>query len=121
MKINFAQVSHEDVDTFGDDGLFGPNEDGEFFYNTVEFGTNAGGLDEVAIHDTAGRYMPITVEHIPGLIAALHEVYALAAELKQAERVTQFATSHSTGHVTDSTLRVKYNSEDLINALSKGV
>jgi hypothetical protein len=77
MKINFAQVSASDVDMFGDEGLFGPDDNGNFYYNYVEYGTNPGGVDEVAIIDGCNRYMPIAMESVPALIDALLVAYRL--------------------------------------------
>ena len=102
MKINFAQVPHHDVDTFGDDSLFGPDDAGNFYYNYVEFGTNPGGTDEVCIVDSCDRYMPIAVDSIPDLIAALDSAYNLAQALKNAELITDYVNSDAQAHVTDN-------------------
>lgn len=101
MKINFAQVPASDVDMFGDDNLFGPDAEGNFYYNYVEFGTNPGGIDEVAITDGCGRYMPIAIDSIPELIAALEGAYKLATALKNAEHITDYVNSDAQAHVTD--------------------
>jgi len=99
MKINFAQVPHADVDTFGDTNLFGPDKSGNFYYNYVEFGTNPGGVDEVAITDGCGRYMPIAVENIPELIAALTEVARISDKLTLARQLEMYAESDSEAYV----------------------
>lgn len=104
MKINFAQVPHQDIDTFGDDNLFGPDDTGNFYYNYVEFGTNPGGTEEVAITDGCNRYMPITVEHIPDLISALAECYAIAKSLKSAEKINDYVTSQAQAYVTPNNI-----------------
>lgn len=93
MKINFAQVPAEDVDSFGDEGLFGPDIDGNFYYNYVEFGTNPGGTEEVAITDGCGRYMPITVEHIPSLIDSLLTAYRMHLTQQSAQNELEMITS----------------------------
>jgi hypothetical protein len=104
MKINFAQVPHTDIDMFGDDNLFGPDESGNFYYNYVEFGTNPGGADEVAIHDGCNRYMPIAVEHIPALIAALDECFKIAESLRNADKILDYVSSDSQAYVNDDTI-----------------
>lgn len=84
MKINFAQVPANDVDMFGDEGLFGPDDSGNFYYNYVEYGTNPGGMEEVAITDGCNRYMPISMEHVACLIDALLTAYRLHLTQKSA-------------------------------------
>lgn len=93
MKINFAQVPATDVDTFGDEGLFGPDFDGNFYYNYLEFGTNPGGTDEVSIVDGCTRYMPIAVEHIPNLVDALLTAYRMHLTQKSAQDELDFIKS----------------------------
>jgi hypothetical protein len=105
MKINFAQVPHADVDTFGDTNLFGPDKSGNFYYNYVEFGTNPGGVDEVAITDGCGRYMPIAIENIPELIAALTEVARISDKLILARQLEMYAESDSEAYVENDKVR----------------
>jgi hypothetical protein len=93
MKINFAQVPADDVDMFGDDGLFGPDHSGNFYYNFVEFGTNPGGTEEIAVQDGCGRYMPIAVEHIPSLIDALLTAYRMHLTQESAKNELDLITS----------------------------
>ena len=102
MKINFAQVPHQDVDAFGDDNLFGPDDAGEFYYNYIEFGTNPGGTEEVAIVDGCDRFMPIAVDNIPELIMALNECYRIAKSLQAAERIHDYVNSDNQAYVTES-------------------
>lgn len=112
MKINFAQVPHEDIDTFGESGLFGPNDSGDYFYNYVEYGTNNGGLDEVSIVDGCGRYMPISVEHISDLIVALEEIQSLSDTIKAGEALAYYAESNHDEAYVDNT-SVKYTEESI--------
>lgn len=108
MKINFAQVPHQDVDVFGDNNLFGPDESGNFYYNYVEFGTNPGGTDEVAIVDGCDRFMPIAVDSIPDLINALTSCYTLAQKLTKAQRIEDYVNSEAQAYVTND--RIEYES-----------
>jgi hypothetical protein len=105
MKINFAQVPHADVDAFGDDSLFGPDKSGNFYYNYVEFGTNPGGTDEVAITDGCGRYMPIAIDNIPELIAALTEVARISNTITLAHQLEMYAESDSEAYVENDQVR----------------
>jgi hypothetical protein len=105
MKINFAQVPAHDVDMFGDDNLFGPDQNGNFYYNYLEFGTNPGGVDEVAITDGCGRYMPIAVNNIPDLIAALIEVARMSDKLTLAKQIESYAESTSEAYVENDKVR----------------
>ena len=102
MKINFAQVPDTDVDMFGDDDLFGPDENGNFYYNFVEFGTNPGGFDEVAIVDGCDRYRPIAVENIPELIRALAEVYKISANIRSVDLIKEFVESDQEGYASEN-------------------
>jgi len=116
MKINFAQVPDTDVDMFGDEGLFGPDTNGDFYYNFVEFGTNPGGMDEVAIHDGCDRYMPIAVENIPELIRALAELYKISASIRNVELIKEFVESDTEGYAVDNQLF--YSTESVSQANS---
>lgn len=104
MKINFAQVTPADVDTFGEDGLFGPDQSGNFYYNYVEFGTNAGGTEEVTIADGCNRMMPLTIDSIPELIIALHECYKIAKALESSQRIQDYVSTDTQAYVTDDTI-----------------
>jgi len=102
MKINFAQAPDTDVDMFGDDDLFGPDDEGNFYYNFVEFGTNPGGTDEVAIHDGCNRYMPIAVENIPELVRALSEIYKISTHIRSVELIKEFVESDQEGYAAEN-------------------
>ena len=110
MKINFALVSDENLDFDDTDELFGPDDYGNYFYNTVEFGTNPGGLDEVTIHDTCGRYMPINIENIPELVIALQECHRIAQNLKTAEEIQEAVLEDTEAVVTDDGVEYKISS-----------
>lgn len=101
MKINFAQVPAQDVDTFGDEGLFGPDTGGNFYYNYVEFGTNPGGTEEVTITDGCGRIMPIAVDNIPELINVLSRLHTIAQSLKAAEQIQEYVNSDAQAYTTE--------------------
>jgi len=72
MKYFFGQVPAEDVNMFGDEGLFEYN--GDSYYNMVEFGTNPGGTDDLVIADSIGRLVPVSIEHIGTLIQVLEDI-----------------------------------------------
>jgi len=96
MKIYFGDAND---DTFSD-GLFICN-DNQFYYG-VEHGTNAGGLDEVVIFDGCKRKVPVHIEAIPELIAALKEVQRVNEAVKEANRLTERAESKTKGYVYSS-------------------
>lgn len=100
MKINFAQVKNQDLDFFGESNVFGPDENGDFYYNYVEFGTNAGGTDEVTIVDGCDRYMPVSVENIPELIEALKECYRVYNRLQKASALEELVYSDAEAYVS---------------------
>ena len=111
MKFNFAQAAANDVDTFGDEGLFGPDVNGNFYYNTLEFGTNAGGTDEVVIMDGCGRSIPVCVEHLGELIVALTEVQRLATQFTLAQQLTAYVESGAEAYVDN--FQVKHDIESI--------
>jgi hypothetical protein len=94
MKIYFGDAND---DTFGD-GLFevGNNK----YYYGVEHGTGPGGLEEVRMFDGCNRYLPIHIEAIPELIAALQEVQRIGEAVKRANELTERAESNIEGYVT---------------------
>lgn len=77
MKIYFNQVQENDLKYFGSSELLSPNDSDNYFFNYVEYGTNAGGMEEVAIADSCDRMVPINMEAIPDLIHALETAYDL--------------------------------------------
>ena len=117
MKINFAQVPAQDVDTFGDDNLFGPDADGNFYYNYLEFGTNPGGIDEAAITDGCGRYMPLAVESIPELITALLEIVRISEKLTLSRQLESYVESTSEAYVEND--QVRHNPESVQEAVQR--
>lgn len=94
MKIYFGDASE---DMFAD-GLFTCNSN-QFYYG-VEHGTNPGGMDEVVIFDGCKRYLPIHMDAIPELIAALQEVQKIGEAVKTANKLTERAESNVQGYVT---------------------
>lgn len=96
MKIYFGNANE---DLFSD-GLFEFN--GSQYYYGAEYGTNAGGLDEVRIFDGCKRYLPIHVQAIPELIAALQEVQMVQEALDRARDLTDRAESNAKGAIQES-------------------
>jgi len=93
MKIYFGNAND---DMFGD-GLF-EVADNQYYYG-VEHGTGPGGLDEIRLFDGCNRYLPIHIEAIPELIAALQEVQKVGEAVKRAQEMTERAESDAEGHV----------------------
>jgi len=108
MKIYFGNAN-EDIFS---DGLFELN--GDQFYYGVEHGTGPGGLDEVRLFDGCNRYLPVHVEAIPELIAALQEVQMIQEAVSRARDLTERAESNVEGSVRESWddyYEVKFDSE----------
>lgn len=93
MKIYFSEV----LDLEDSDETFEYND--TKFYNYVEFGTNPGGRDEVAIADTCNRFMPICIEQVPDLIAALQACYDIHVKVLKAEELKELAESDEGAYV----------------------
>jgi hypothetical protein len=94
MKIYFGDAN-EDIFS---DGLFECNSS-QFYYG-VEHGTGPGGMDEVRMFDGCNRYLPIHMEAVPELIAALQEVLKTNEAVKRAQEMTERAESDVEGYVT---------------------
>lgn len=92
MKIYFAKAQVPANDELYDmDGSF--RVDGEYYWSYLEYGTNPGGLDEVALHDGCNRFVPIHVDHIDELIQALERVLEMHNTQQEAERIQELAQS----------------------------
>lgn len=72
MKFLIGQVSAQNIEMFGDEGLY--EHDGDLFYNMIEIGTNPGGLEDFVISDPIGRSVPISTDHLGELITALTNI-----------------------------------------------
>jgi hypothetical protein len=101
MKIYFGQVSQDDVDAFGEDGLIGPDSNGNFYGQYVEYGTNPGGLDEIVIADGCNRMVPITIESLTDLIVALQDIQEANAKIAQAKKLKKHMKSDGIKYVED--------------------
>lgn len=107
MKFLINKSSQADINDFGVDGLL-EGADGGFYSYQVEFGTNPGGLEEVAISDGCNRYIPVAIENVPALVAALNECMALNNEIKMAENLTEMVESDNEAYV--DSIEIQYNS-----------
>lgn len=111
MKIYFSQIPEHDLDNCNSDETLGPNQHGDFFYNQVEYGTNAGGTDEVAISDTCGRYIPICVDSIPDLIHALVKCLNMKSAMEYGDMIKAIAESDVDSHVENN--KVEFDRESV--------
>ena len=109
MKIYFGDANN---DMFADE-VFSVNDNS--FYYGVEYGTNAGQMEEVFIFDGCNRGIPVHIEAIPELIAALEEIKNIQAQIAEANNLTQRVESHTEGFVTsswsDDSFEVDYDTE----------
>jgi hypothetical protein len=109
MKIYVGYIDSSEVDEFGEEGLVGPNSDGNYFGQYVEYGTNPGGMDEVAIGDGCGRMVPVCVETLPDLIAALQEVQNNVQKIAEAKRLKRQMKSDGVAYVEDEEVLWDYS------------
>lgn len=117
MKIYFNQVPDTDVEFFGDSGIFGPNDADNFFYNYVEFGSNAAGFEEVVVADGCDRMVPINMDAVPDLVEALNKAYELWLQIKMSEKLVQIAENPDVEmYVEDN--EITFSSESVQNAVS---
>lgn len=85
MKYYFGKVPAQDVEMFGEDGLF--EHEGEYFYNQLEIGSNPGGTEDFIISDTAGRSIPIATDMIPELARVLLDIKLMMGAIAEAEHL----------------------------------
>lgn len=93
MKIYFHEANLDEY-TDAEDVFTAPGLD-KHYWQYVEYGTNPGGLEEVAIYDTVGRYIPIDVEAISGLIQALYRVKEIHTSIKSGNELVELAESNT--------------------------
>ncbi len=72
---------------------FNPNHG---FYFSIEVGSNPGVLDDLILSDTCGRSMPIDLESVPSLIAALERVLELRDKVLNAVELSEYVLSEDT-------------------------
>jgi hypothetical protein len=92
MKYFIGQVAAEDIRDFGVDGLF--EYGGDYYYNVIEFGTNAGGMEDFVISDTAGRSIPLSTEHISTLIEILTDIQESLEAIETGKNTQEFINSN---------------------------
>ncbi|CAB5218739.1 hypothetical protein UFOVP218_106 [uncultured Caudovirales phage] len=100
MKIYIHRAQQEDIDMFDLDGLNGPDDSGDYYYQYVEYGTNPGEFDEFAIADGCGRMVPISIESIDELISALQAIKEVNYKIKEAEEFKEKIASEGTTYVS---------------------
>jgi hypothetical protein len=72
MQIYFT--STKIGDPFYNSRLFNTRFSDKKYYYGIEYGSNAGALEDILIYDTLGRNIPVDVRSIDNLIDALHRV-----------------------------------------------
>jgi hypothetical protein len=91
MKIYFSQVSEDDLDISGEDGLF--RHRGSYYYHGIEIGTNAGGMDEFTIFDGCNRMVPLSVDSLDELIEGLQRVKEYLDRINQGKEAAEMLDS----------------------------
>lgn len=88
MKIYFSQAKLDEYTDITE--VFCSESSGPYYWNYVEYGTNPGGLDEVAIHDTVGRFIPISIDSLDELIYALNRVKEISNDINRGEKLRDY-------------------------------
>jgi hypothetical protein len=101
MKIYVNQINSKEIQLFGTDGLVGPDQNGNYFSQFVEYGTNAGGLDELVIADGCNRMVPIMMDSISDLIAALQTFNDSYLHMQATEMIKDKLESSDLAYVQD--------------------
>lgn len=84
MQIYFGKATDEVIDATNYSGLFIGQDSESFYTYGIDFGT--ADTDEIVIYDGFDRRVPIDVESIDDLIAALERVQILIDQVKDAEK-----------------------------------
>ena len=111
MKIYVGQIDANEVDEFGEDGLIGPDTSGNYYGQYVEIGTNAGGMDEIAIGDGCNRMVPISIETIPDLISALQDIQGDLETLELAKRTKKLMKGDTVKYVEYEEVFLDFNAQ----------
>lgn len=89
MKIFFGAVDYDPSEADASELFLTKEEPTKYFYYQLEWGTNAGGMDDVMLRDTCGREVPISIDHIENLIDALARVRDLNNDIRRGESVKE--------------------------------
>lgn len=90
MKIYFSQANEDDL-SFGEDGMF--RHRGNYYYNGIEIGTNAGGMDEFTIFDGCDRMVPLSVDSLDELIEGLQRLKDYLDRINQGKEAVELLES----------------------------
>lgn len=86
MQIYFGAVAACEV--LDSDVMFASEQDDDnYFYYGVEYGSNPGGTEEVMIYDSIGRMVPIDMASVPALIEALNTCLEIHETMLPFERL----------------------------------
>ncbi len=88
MKILVNKIESKDLNEFGTDGYV-LGQDGNFYSYQVEYGTNPGEMEEVAISDGCDRYVPVAIENVPDLIKVLVKCWNMHVQLLDAKTLEE--------------------------------
>ena len=100
MKIYFGKATEQELDDFGSEGLIPHN--GNYYSGSVEFGSNAGGIEDVVIEDGCNRAIPVSVTNILELCTILCEYANIKTELESAEELKEFVESeNNSAHICE--------------------
>lgn len=87
MKYFIGKVPAEDLEVFGTGDLF--EHEGNYYYNSVEFGSNPGGTDDFVISDTCGRSIPLSTDLINALIGTLVDIRCTMHAIEGAQELEE--------------------------------
>lgn len=90
MKYYFGKVPQQDAEMFGTDELF--ENEGSFYYNQLEIGSNPGGIEDFVISDTCGRSIPLATDMIPELARVLLDIKLMMGTIQEAEALQEDLT-----------------------------
>jgi hypothetical protein len=112
MKIYIHRTEQQDIDMFDLDGLVGPDDNGDYYYQYIEYGTNTAEFDEYAIADGCGRMVPFAIESIDEMISALQAIKSANDSIREADELKEKITSQGTTYV-DIFGNIDWNTESL--------
>ena len=108
MKYLINKIDSKDLNEFGTDGYVLGSDDNFYSYQ-VEFGTNPGEMEEVAISDGCNRYIPVAVENIPDLIIALASCWNSHVQVMSVQNLTDnIMSDECEAYVNDKQLEFNF-------------
>lgn len=89
MQALFGQAHESMVNMFGTEDMH-DNGHQEYFFYGIQYPSPVAGYDELVVHDTCGRSIPIDIDSIDSMIDALEYIRDYAEMVRSEDTVVSF-------------------------------